>query len=46
MQGERPLSHQLNDLEVQIKQIQMKPIDQRDQALEDSLATRYEQTLT
>jgi phage host-nuclease inhibitor protein Gam len=42
----KPLQQELNSLDDQIKQIQMKPLQNQDQAQEESLVTRYEQTLT
>jgi hypothetical protein len=42
----KPLHLELNNIEEQIKQIQMKPLAQQDHALEMSLATRYEQSMT
>lgn len=41
----KPLNEELNNLEEQIKQIQMKPFQDQDHALEASLVGRYEQTM-
>jgi hypothetical protein len=40
------LQQELNNLEKQIKTIQMNPADQQDHTKEASLSVRYEQTLT
>jgi hypothetical protein len=42
----KPLQVELNNLEEQIKQIQMQPVENQNHSLEASLVTRYEQTLT
>jgi hypothetical protein len=42
----KPLQQELNNLEDQIKQIQMQPQANQDHNLEASLVTRYEQTMT
>lgn len=42
----KPLNQELNNLEEQIKHIQMQPLANQDHALEASLVTRYEQTMT
>jgi hypothetical protein len=42
----KPLQQELNNLEEQMKQIQMKPLINQDHNLETSLVTRYEQTMT
>jgi hypothetical protein len=40
------LQQELNNLEDQIKQIQLKPLDEQYHTMEASLVTRYEQTMT
>lgn len=42
----KPLNQEQNNLEEQIKHIQMQPLANQDHALEASLVTRYEQTMT
>ena len=42
----KPLQDELANLEEQIKEIQMRPVEEQDHNKEDLLATRYEQTLT
>jgi hypothetical protein len=42
----KPLHQEIVGLEEQMRQIQMKPIHQQDQAIQMSLANRYEQALT
>jgi dipeptidase len=42
----KPLNQELNNLEEQIKQIQMQPVAKQDHNMEASLMTRYEQTMT
>lgn len=42
----KPLQPELNNLEEEIKQIQMQPLQNQDYSLETSLVTRYEQTMT
>lgn len=41
-----PLQQELASIEEQIKQMQMKPLQEQDHALEASLVTRYEQNMT
>jgi hypothetical protein len=42
----KPLQEELNNLEEQIKQIQIQPLALQDHTLEASLVARYEQTMT
>lgn len=42
----KPLQQELNNLEEQIRQIQVQPLQSQDHSLEASLVTRYEQTMT
>jgi hypothetical protein len=42
----KPLHEELNELDGKIKQIQLKPVQQQDHALEAELVARYEQNMT
>ena len=42
----KPLQQELNNIQDQIKQIQLKPWNTQDHRLEASLTKRYEQTMT
>jgi hypothetical protein len=42
----KPLQQELNNIEEELKQIQMKPLQEQDHQLKATLSTRYEQTMT
>jgi hypothetical protein len=41
----KPLQQELNNMDEQIKQIQVKPLDEQDHVAEASLMIRYEQIM-